>query len=97
MSGNGSSSIRSQFVASGEYSGTNFLLDSLSIMGADTRRGFDTQTAEKVAAMSGYVAGNPQGTNAQKFNEYVAKITPAAQEAKPAATARVTTKLGSGM
>jgi len=91
------SSMKSQFVTSGGYGGNNFLLDSLSIVGADTRKGLDAATAEKVTAMTGFVNANPSGTNAQKFNEYVAKISPAAAETKPAAAHRATTKPGSGL
>lgn len=91
-------SNKSQFTsATGNgYTSGDFLLDSLSLAAADTRGGFDTATQQRVADMTSHVKDDPLGSNAKRFGEYVAKITPAPAE-KPAATFRATTKPGSGM
>ncbi|MDE1151413.1 MAG: hypothetical protein PW788_02655 [Micavibrio sp.] len=89
-------SIKSDFLGKA-YSGSDFLLDSLNLVAADTRRGLDAPTAKAVSAMTDYVNANPNGSNVQAFNEYVAKINPATSEAKSAPVARAASKPGSGM
>ncbi|HYD17058.1 MAG TPA: hypothetical protein VEF76_01100 [Patescibacteria group bacterium] len=85
---------KSQFLtATNNFSGGDFLLGSLNLAAADTRKGFDAPTAELVTKMTGYVEANPQSTNAERFNKYVDKITPAQKSATP----RATVKLGSSM
>jgi len=88
-------SIKSDFLGKA-FNGGDYLLGSLNLVAADTRRGFDAETAKTVASMKDYVNANPNGSNVQAFNEYVAKINPTA-ETKAAPVARATTKLGSGM
>lgn len=91
---------KSQFFAEATgtgYTSGNFLLDSLSLATADTRGGFDQATAQKVENMTAHVNSDPHGANARRFNEYIAKITPAQSESKPAMTVRASTKPGSGM
>jgi len=91
---------KSQFFADATgsgYTAGNFLLDSLTIVAADTRKGFDAQTSERVSAMTGFAAANPESSNAQRLGAYIAKLTPPAAETKPQATARTTVKLGNGL
>lgn len=64
---------KSQFVLGG-YTGNNYLLDSLSVLTEDTRGGLNGATATRLAAMSGYVAANPDKTNATQFKAYVGKL-----------------------
>lgn len=67
-------SVKSQFGSVG-YNGNNFLLDSFSVIGADTRNGFDLQTATRIAAMHNYVGAHPEKVDATGFNSYVAKLS----------------------
>lgn len=78
------------------YTAGNFLLDSLSLATADTRGGLSEATQQRVADMSDHVNADPHGANAKRFNEYVAKLSPAPSE-KTAASFRAPAKPGSGM
>lgn len=91
-------SNKSQFTsATGNgYTSGNFLLDSLSLAVADTRGGFDAATQERLSSMKAHVSEDPHGSNAKRFNEYVAKLTPEPAE-KPAPVVRASSKLGTGM
>lgn len=91
-------SNKSQFTsATGNgYTSGNFLLDSLSLTVADTRGGFDAATQERVSDMKAHVSEDPHGNNARRFNEYVARITPAPAE-KSAPVVRASSKPGTGM
>jgi hypothetical protein len=66
-------SVKSQFGSVG-YNGNNFLLDSFSVIGADTRNGFDLETATRIAAMHNYVGAHPDKVDAAKFGAYVQKL-----------------------
>jgi hypothetical protein len=75
------SDMKSQFRG---YSEGNYLMDSLAVIGADTRKGPDSTTATRLAAMQGYVNAHPEKTNAESFKAYVGKLTSGApDEAKP--------------
>lgn len=91
-------SKKSQFTsATGNgYTAGNFLMDSLSVAVADNRS-LSAMTQQRIADMSEHVQEDPFGSNAKRFGEYVAKITPAASAEKPAVAHRATTKPGSGM
>lgn len=81
--------VKSQFVSSGNSSaGTSFLLGSLSLAVADTRRGFTPDIRATVDSLSAHVAANPQAANADNFAKYIQKITPQTAEVRPAAASR---------
>jgi hypothetical protein len=80
--------VRSQFVLGG-YTNSNFVLDSLSVMAADTRGGLDNTTATRLAAMQGYATANPDKVNMTSFETYVGKIVGGGSESRPVATTRV--------
>lgn len=90
-------SVKSQFGSVG-YNGNNFLLDSFSVIGADTRKGFDLETATRIAAMNNYVGAHPEKVDAVGFGNYVAKLagTTLNEGAQPI-VAVVRTKPGNGM
>ena len=83
--------MKSQFVSTttGTYSKNEFLLDSLTLTFADTRKGFNSAVSSKIATMKEFVATDTVAT--KKFNAYVAKLSgkeeaPAKQAAKPVVT-----------
>ena len=67
------------------------LLNSLAVSFADTRRGFDTSTANAVEEMKAYASVN---RSSSRVYDYLDKITPTA---KAPATPRATGKMGGGM
>ncbi|MEZ0260294.1 MAG: hypothetical protein ACAH80_04750 [Alphaproteobacteria bacterium] len=67
-------SVKTQFGSVG-YNGNNFLLDSFSVIGADTRNGFDLETANRLVSMNAYVGAHPEKVDAAGFNGYVAKLS----------------------
>ena len=80
---------KSQF---GGYGQGNLLLDSLSVLTADTRGGLDHDTASRVAAMSSFVASNP--VKAEAMETYVAKLTGGSGENRPAPVMRAKPGIG---
>lgn len=91
--------VKSAFVQGG-YNGNNFILDSFSVIGDDTRKGLSPATATRLAAMQGYVSANPDKTNSGSFNQYVGKLMSASAgepevETKPVVAQR--SKLGNGI
>jgi hypothetical protein len=90
---------KSQFMLGG-YKEGNFLLDSLAVAFEDTRKGLSPTAATRLAAMAGYVAANPEKTNAEQFNTYVGKLMAASgseAEAKPVVAQRSKPGTGNGM
>jgi len=89
-------SVKSQFGSVG-YNANNFLLDSFGLIGADTRSGFDPQTASRIAAMTNFVEAHPDKVDAAKFGGYVAKLDKGNSEGAQPVVAIARTKPGSGM
>jgi hypothetical protein len=65
--------VKSQFVNSG-YNDKNFLLDSFSMLGEDTRKGLSQSASSRLAAMEGFVTANPDKTSPERFTGYVNKL-----------------------
>jgi len=89
---------KSQFVLSGTgYGQGDYLKNSLSMMGADTRGGLRPETAATLNRMAVYVDAHQDTTSPERFHAYAAKLAsaPAAGDTKPAASAQ--SKPGSGM
>lgn len=84
--------VRSQFVSGGNnQAGAGFLLGSLSLAVADTRRGFAPDVRATIDSLTAHVAANPQAANADSFAKYIQKITPQTAEARHAAARKLTT------
>jgi hypothetical protein len=81
--------MKSQFAGgASNISGGQFLLGSLSLAVADTRRGFTPEVRAAVDNLSAHAAAHPGTVDAENFARYVQKITPQAGEARPAAASR---------
>lgn len=87
-------SAKSQFLTNSGFSSSDYLLGSLTVSVADTRVGFDNNTAKLVDNM---VAFADATSNGRRMAEYVAKISP---QAKATVAPRSTAKFnnnGGGM
>jgi hypothetical protein len=103
-------SVKSQFGSVG-YNENNFLLDSFAVLGADTRKGLDQQTATRIAAMSGYIGAQIEKANkgddpaarhaaeakSTEFNGYLARLGKVPSEGVQPIVAIQRNKPGSGM
>ncbi len=77
--------IKSQFVSGATNTEAGkYLLGSLSLIGEDTRGGLSQNAQATIKGMNDYVAANPDKTNPEKFQSYVAKLSSTATEMKPA-------------
>lgn len=91
------SDAKSAFMQSGNKEGT-FLLDSLAFAFEDTRKGLSPDATARLDSMKAFVAANPEKTNAERFAQYVTKVTGATgSDTKPVATARAKPVTGTGM
>lgn len=70
---------KSKFAQTGTgYNHDNFLLDSLSFVGEDTRKGFNAQATARMGQMKNWAEQHPDKSNIDSLNGYFGKLQGAA-------------------